>query len=77
MILADRLRIRIVGVLIVLVQIKTSSVTKAKTDKELNGSAVDIRKVMRDDVGYRDASVSRKKTNSYLTRDEKVNGVIL
>ena len=41
MILADRLRIRIVGVLIVLVQIKTSSVTKANTDKELNGSAVE------------------------------------
>ena len=40
MILADRLRIRIVGVL-VLVQIKTSSVTKANTDKELNGSAVE------------------------------------
>ena len=39
MILADRLRIRIVGVL-VLVQIKTSSVTKAKTVKELNGRAV-------------------------------------
>ena len=39
MILADRLRIRIVGVL-VLVQIKTSSVTKAKTDKEINGGAV-------------------------------------
>ena len=32
---------------------------------------------MRDDVGYRDASVSRKKTKAYLTRDEKVNGVIL
>ena len=40
MILADRLRIRTVGVL-VLVQIKTSSVTKANTDKELNGSAVE------------------------------------
>ena len=34
MILADRLRIRTVGVL-VLVQIKTSSVTKAKTDKKM------------------------------------------